>query len=102
MKTYLWKINKTKLKKTNLALYSDFIKKKYKINSDNDFNEIWKWSINNPKIFWKSIWDFTKVRGNLGKILLKESNIFHKNRFFPDTTLSYAKNLLKKIMKKNQ
>ena len=78
MKTYLWKINKTKLKKTNLALYSDFIKKKYKINSDNDFNEIWKWSINNPKIFWKSIWDFTKVRGNLGKILLKESNIFHK------------------------
>ena len=96
MKTYLWEINKTKLKKTNLALYSDFIKKKYKINSDNDFNEIWKWSINNPKIFWKSIWDFTKVRGNLGKVLLKESNIFHKNRFFPNTTLSYAKNLLKK------
>ena len=96
MKTYLWKINETKLKKTNLALYSDFIKKKYKINSDNDFNEIWKWSVNNPKIFWKSIWDFTKVRGDLGKVLLQESNIFHKNRFFPDTTLSYAKNLLKK------
>ena len=29
MKTYLWKINKKKLKKTNLALYSDFIKKKF-------------------------------------------------------------------------
>jgi len=96
MKTYLWEINKAKLKKTNLALYSNFIKKKYKINSNNDFSEIWKWSINNPQIFWKSIWDFTKVKGNLGKILLKESNIFHKNRFFPDTTLNYAKNLLKK------
>jgi len=96
MKTYLWEINKAKLKKTNLALYSNFIKKKYKINSNNDFSEIWKWSINNPQIFWKSIWDFTKVKGNLGKILLKESNIFHKNRFFPDTTLNYAQNLLKK------
>ena len=96
MKTYLWKINKGKLNKTNLALYSSFIKKKYKVNSGNDFNKIWKWSVDNPKIFWKSIWDFTKVKGDLGNTLLKESNIFYKNRFFPDARLNYAKNLLKK------
>jgi len=96
MKTYLWKINKEKLSKTNLALYSNFIKQSYKINSGNDFNKIWKWSVDNPKIFWKSIWDFTKVKGNLGKILLKKSDIFFKNKFFPDTKLSYAENLLKK------
>jgi len=96
MKTYLWKINKEKLSKTNLALYSNFIKQSYKINSGNDFNKIWKWSVDNPKIFWKSIWDFTKVKGNLGKIFLKESDIFFKNKFFPDTKLSYAENLLKK------
>jgi len=96
METYLWKINKGKLNKTNLALYSNFIKKKYKVNSGNDFNKIWKWSVDNPKIFWKSIWDFTKVKGDLGNTLLKESNIFYKNRFFPDARLNYAKNLLKK------
>ena len=96
METYLWKINKEKLNKTNLALYSDFIKKNYKINSGNDFNKIWKWSVENPKIFWKSIWDFTKVKGDLGNILLKESDIFYNNKFFPDARLSYAKNLLKK------
>jgi len=96
MKTYLWKINKGKLNKTNLALYSNFIKKKYKVSSGNDFNKIWKWSVDNPKIFWKSIWDFTKVKGDLGNTLLKESNIFYKNRFFPDSRLNYAKNLLKK------
>ena len=96
MKTYLWKINKGKLNKTNLALYSNFIKKKYKVNSGNDFNKIWKWSVDNPKIFWKSIWDFTKVKGDLGNTLLKESNIFYKNRFFPNARLNYAKNLLKK------
>ena len=28
MKTYLWNINKEKRKKTNLALYSNFIKQK--------------------------------------------------------------------------
>jgi len=96
MKTYIWKINKEKQKKTNLTLYSNFIKKKYKVNSDSDFNKLWKWSVDNPKIFWKSIWDFTKVKGDLGDTLLKESSIFYKNEFFPNARLNYAKNLLKK------
>ena len=96
MGTYLWKINKRKLNKTNLALYSNFIKKNYKVNSNNNFNKIWKWSVDNPKFFWKSIWDFTKVKGELGNILLQESDIFFKNKFFCDTRLSYAENLLKK------
>ena len=96
MKTYLWKINKESLKKTNLTKYYKFIKTKYKINAYNDFNKIWKWSVENPKIFWKSIWDFTKVKGKLGKKILKKSHIFYKNKFFIDTKLSYAENILKK------
>ena len=96
MKTYLWKINQEKINKTNLFVYSNFIKKNYNFDSGKDFNKIWKWSINNPEIFWKSIWDFTKVKGDPGKILLKRSNIFYKNRFFIDAKLNYAENLLKK------
>ena len=63
MDNYQWKIKKEKLNKTNLFLYSDFIKQNYNIDAKDDFNRIWKWSIENPKFFWKSIWDFTKVKG---------------------------------------
>ncbi len=96
MKTYLWEINKKKFNKTNLALYSNFVKKKYKFNSNNDYNKIWKWSVDNPENFWKSIWEFTNVKGQLGKTILDKSNIFYKNKFFPDSKLNYAQNLLKK------
>ena len=96
MKRFLWNIEKEKLNKTNLALYSNFIKKHYKINSGNDFNKLWKWSIENPKNFWKSIWDFTNVKGDLGNTILTKSEIFYKNKFFPDSSLNYAENLLKK------
>ena len=96
MTTYLWKIAKQKLNKTNLALYSDFIKKNYKINSGTDFNKIWEWSIDNPEIFWKSIWEFTKVKGNLGNVLFEKSDLFFKNKFFPKAKLNYAENILKK------
>ena len=96
MNTYLWKQNKKKLNKSNLFLYSNFIKKNFKININQDYNKLWKWSVSNPKIFWKSIWDFTKVKGKTGNTLLKESKVFYKNKFLPDFKLNYAKNLLKK------
>jgi len=92
----LWKINKEKLSKTNLAKYSNFIKSNYKMNVNYNFNKLWKWSVDNPKLFWKSIWDFTKVDGILGNSFLEESETFYKNKFFPDTQLNYAKNLLVK------
>ena len=96
MDTILWEINKQKLQNTNLALYSDFVKERYNVNAGSDFNKIWQWSIDNPSIFWKSIWDFTKVKGDVGKVYFKESNIFFKNKFFPDAKLNYAENLLVK------
>ncbi len=96
MESYLWKISDKKLKETNLTFYSNFIQQKYKVNLGNDFNKIWKWSVDNTPEFWKSIWEFTKVKGKLGNVLFKESNIFINNKFFPDAELNYAENILKK------
>ena len=96
MKNQLWKISGERLKKTNLALYANFIKENYKVVSNNEFNKIWSWSVKNPKNFWKSIWEFTNVKGQLGNNLLKKSKIFYKNKFFPEAKLNYAENILRK------
>ena len=96
MESYLWKIGGAELNKTNLVLYSNFLAQNYKVNFNKDYNQLWEWTVNNSKIFWKSIWEFTKVKGSLGNMLLQESDIFFKNKFFPDASLSYANNLLKK------
>ena len=96
METYLWKINEKKLSETNLQKYSNFINKNYKVETNKDFDKIWRWSVENKSDFWKSIWEFTKVKGKLGSIIIKESDIFFKNKFFPNTKLNYAKNLLVK------
>ena len=50
------------------------IKQNFQIDTQGDFNKIWQWSVDNPIIFWKSIWDFTKVKGNLGNTILQKSN----------------------------
>jgi hypothetical protein len=51
MKNLLWKIKREKLNKTNLFLYSNFIKQNFKIDLGHDYNKIWKWSIDNSKFF---------------------------------------------------
>ena len=66
MNSFLWQLDNKKLSKTNLFLYSKFIEKNFNIKTNCDFNKIWKWSVENKEIFWKSIWDFTNVKGNLG------------------------------------
>ena len=96
MNTQLWKIKKEKLEKTNIFLYANFVEKKFKIDVKKNFNNLWRWSVNNPQLFWKSIWDFTKIRGDLGSIFLQKSEVFYKNKFFPDSKLNYAENLLKR------
>ena len=96
MNTYLWRPNKGKISNTNLYLYSQFVKDNFQFDAKNDFNKLWKWSVKNPKIFWKSIWDFTNVKGSIGNSLLKESKIFFKNKFLPQARLNYTENILKK------
>ena len=94
MNNYLWKLKKEKLSKTNLYLYSNFVEKKFKIKINNDFGQLIDWSVKNTANFWKSIWDFTKVKGKMGNIIFKRSNIFYKNKFFVGAKLNYAENLL--------
>ena len=96
MSSKIWEIKKDKLKETNLYTYSNFVSKKFKLHFNNDFNKLWGWSIENPVNFWKSIWEFTNVKGDLGSVFLQKSNIFYKNKFFLDSKLNYAQNLLSK------
>ena len=58
--------------------------------------KICKWSIENLGEFWKSVWNFGKIKGKLGKNFFISSNIFYKSKFLNDSFLNYSENLLKK------
>ena len=96
MQNALWKCSDSKLKDSNLFKFESFLKKKYAIDCQNDYEKLWKWSINNTGEFWKSIWEFSNVKGKLGKKLLLSSSAFYKNEFLPDSKINFAENLLSK------
>ena len=95
MDKYLWQPSKERIQKSILEEFSKFIDFKYK----HDFKELWKWSVSEPEVFWSKFWDFSKIIGDKGEIIIEKNNIFNKNKFFPDSKLNYSENILKK---KNQ
>ena len=42
------------------------------------FENLWKWSVKNPEIFWSEVWNFTKIKGAKGKRIIKKTKYFTK------------------------
>ena len=91
----LWKANQSQKNDSNLYKYEKFISYKYKFKVNQKYNKLLRWSINNPKNFWNSIWDFSNVKG-IKKEKIEKSNIFFKNKFLKNSKLNFAENLLSK------
>ena len=96
MKKVLWTPDKTLRENSHLNKFDTLLKQKKIFNSGLNFEKLWKWSISNNELFWSQVWDFMKILGKKGNIIKKKNSIFYKNKFFSDSKLNYAKNLLSK------
>jgi acetoacetyl-CoA synthetase len=61
-----------------------------------DYDGLHRWSIEQPDEFWKSIWEFGGVIGEPGDTVYEPGDDMRTARFFPDATLNFAENLLRR------
>ena len=92
MNKSLWKPSKERIQESIIENFSKFVNFK----SNKNFKNFWKWSISNPDIFWSKFWDYSKIIGDKGKVIIRKDKIFNKTKFFPDSKLNYSENILKK------
>jgi len=92
MEKFLWEPSGKKKEESLLEDFSKYINKK----SNYNFKNLWKWSVDHPDEFWSKFWDYSKIIGDKGKEIIKYDKTFNKTKFFPDSKLNYAENILKK------
>ncbi len=92
MEKFLWEPSSNRKEESLLEDFSKFINHK----SNYNFKTLWKWSVDHPEEFWSKFWDYSKIIGDKGKEIIKYNKIFNKTKFFPDSKLNYAENILKK------
>ena len=95
MNKKLWEASLSIKKKSNLFKFEKFISKKFNYKTNKNYNKLFNWSINNLGLFWSSIWDYTNVKGKKVE-KFKYSKEFIKNKFFVNSRLNFAENLLSK------
>ena len=91
----LWEPGPDTLKKSNLARFMAHICAS--TGSDvPDYDALYRLSIDQPDVFWDSIWDFCGVVGDKGSgPVLADGDAMPGAKFFPDAKLNFAENLVK-------
>ncbi|TRC82204.1 acetoacetate--CoA ligase [Mesorhizobium sp. WSM4310] len=60
------------------------------------YGDLHRWSVEDRETFWSLVWDFSGIVGEKGERLLADGDKMPGASFFPDATLNFAENLLKK------
>ncbi|MBI3440770.1 MAG: acetoacetate--CoA ligase [Proteobacteria bacterium] len=61
-----------------------------------DYYSLWRWSVENKEPFWTLVWDFCNVLGDRGGTVYQPGSCMQDGRFFPDSRLNFAENLLRR------
>ena len=61
-----------------------------------EYGQLHRWSIEHPEAFWESVWEFGEVIGEPGETVFEPGTDMRTARFFPDATLNFAENLLRR------
>ena len=61
-----------------------------------DYEALYQWSLDQKKTFWSEIWDFCGIIGDKGERILVSGENIETAQWFPDASLNFAENLLRK------
>lgn len=96
MSTPLWSPTPEQQAQTHLARFMAHIGETQNINFPS-YSSFYDWTVTNPEEFWKAVWELHKVIGTMGEEpYIKYSSQFEKTNFFPQASLNFAENLLRR------
>lgn len=91
----LWTPSQENVEKTLLFAFKGKIEEAYGQKFD-DYQALWQWSVDHAPEFWDAVWEFCGVIGDKGAVKFDPAGgVMQKARFFTDSKLNYAENLLK-------
>ncbi len=60
-----------------------------------DYAALHRFSVERATDFWRTVWDFTDIRGDIGERIVERPDAMPGARYFPDARLNYTENLLR-------
>lgn len=87
----LWRPSPERIAAANITRFAEFVRQ------PQDYESLWRWSVEQPENFWSAVWDFCGVKAaHKGSRVLIDGNRIPGASWFPDARLNYAENLLQR------
>ena len=94
MQQPLWQPSLKQIDDTLLTHFISYVCQRFDIEFV-DYDDFYAWSVSASEQFWDAFWDFSKIKASIkGSQIINEHEVFYKNRFFPQSRLNYAENIL--------
>ena len=90
----LWQPAPERAAGTNLSQFIQRVARQHDA-SVNNWDSLYRFSIDQPEAFWTSVWEFGGVVGERGSRFADDWPSMPGTRFFPEARLNFAENLLK-------
>ena len=91
----LWTPSQASIDAANMTRFIAQVNSRYAL-SITDYDALYQWSIDEKESFWFEIWDFCGIVGDKGDRILLDGEDIEAAEWFPDASLNFAENLLRK------
>ena len=91
----LWTPSRASIDAANMTAFIARINQRHGL-SIADYDALYRWSIESKEDFWSELWDFCGIIGDKGERILIDGDDIEKAQWFPDASLNFAENLLRK------
>ena len=91
----LWQPNPHRVRASHLTRLTDEIQRTQR-RTFKSYDDLHRWSIEDPPAFWSALWDYAGVIGSKGDRAASDLGKLPGARFFPDGRLNFAENLLRR------
>ena len=90
----LWTPSEKQIKDSQINVFADYVQENTGFDWQQDYKNLWRWSVKEKQQFWSTLWDWHGVTGSKGRIILAEPDKMPGARFFPQGELNFAANLI--------
>jgi acetoacetyl-CoA synthetase len=88
----LWEPSAELVERSRLTEFMRWLRTERGLELD-DYDELWRWSVDDLDGFWRAIWDFFEVRADGDPEPVLASREMPGARWFPNTSLNYAEHV---------
>ena len=91
----LWTPSQASIDAANMTRFMQQVNQRHGLSLQ-DYDALYQWSLDEKELFWSEVWDFCGIIGDKGERTLIDGERIEDARWFPDASLNFAENLLRR------